>query len=96
MRKAVVLVSGGLDSAVTLFFAAGAGYDPYGLAFDYGQRHKKELYFAKRITQAAGAKLKIVRLRLPWKGTSLLDKKMKLPQGRSPEQIRKSGIPSTS
>ena len=46
--QAVVLVSGGLDSATTLAIARSQGYDCYALSFDYGQRHRCELEAAKR------------------------------------------------
>lgn len=50
--KAVVLVSGGMDSAVTLATATEAGFECYALSFDYGQRHRVELAAARRIAQA--------------------------------------------
>jgi len=92
--KAVVLVSGGLDSAVTLFLAIKKGYECYPITFDYGQRHRREIAQAKKIAQAAGLKLSIVKLQLPWKGSSLLDKGIKVPQDRTIREIKK-GIPST-
>ena len=52
-KKAVVLLSGGIDSAATLFIAKERGYKCYPLLFDYGQRHKKELISARRIAAAA-------------------------------------------
>jgi 7-cyano-7-deazaguanine synthase len=87
-KKAVVLLSGGLDSAVTLYAAKKDGFDCLCLIFDYGQRHKKEINAAKKIARAAGAGYRIVKLDLPWKGSSLLDKRMPIP-GRT------GGIPST-
>ena len=93
-RKAVVLFSGGLDSAVTLFYAVKKGYECHCLTFDYGQRHRIEIKRARLIVKAAGSGLKIARLALPWKGSSLLDKKAGLPVDRSIREI-KSGVPST-
>ena len=55
-KKAVCLLSGGLDSAVTAFIAKKQGYDIYALSFRYGQRHTKELTCAKKISTAVGAK----------------------------------------
>jgi len=47
MKKAIVVFSGGMDSTTLLHWAVQKGYEVYGLSFDYGQRHKKELEFAK-------------------------------------------------
>ena len=94
MSKAVVLLSGGLDSAVTLFFAIKKGYKCHSITFDYGQRHKRELLSARRIAKAGNSELKVIKLILPWKGSGLLNKKIKLPLDRSTKQIKK-GIPST-
>ena len=93
-QKAVVLVSGGLDSAVTLFYARENGYDCRCLTFDYGQRHASEIEMARRIAQSADAEIKIVKLDFTWKGSSLLDKNIKLPVNRTIEAIN-SGIPNT-
>jgi len=79
-KKAVVLLSGGLDSATTLYFAKTKGFQCYCLIFDYGQRHKKEIASAKKIAQRAGCAWQIIKLSLPWKGSSLLDKKLKIPE----------------
>ena len=51
-KKAVCLISGGLDSAVTAFIAKKHGYELYALSFRYGQRHTKELSCAKKIAKA--------------------------------------------
>jgi 7-cyano-7-deazaguanine synthase len=59
-KKAVCLLSGGLDSAVTAFIAKKQGYDIYALSFRYGQRHTKELSCAKKISKAVGAKKHII------------------------------------
>ena len=53
--RAVVLVSGGLDSATTLAIAREQGYACYALSFDYGQRHQVELAAAGRVAIALGA-----------------------------------------
>lgn len=88
VKKAVVLLSGGLDSATALYWAKAKGYKPYCLLFDYGQRHKREIKSAKRIAQIANCKWRIIKISLPWKGSSLLDRKMAIPR-------RTAGIPST-
>jgi len=54
-RKAVVLLSGGLDSATVLAMAAGEGFACHALSFDYGQRHRFELQAAARVAKALGA-----------------------------------------
>lgn len=79
IRQAVVLLSGGLDSAVTLYFAKKQGFQCRCLIFDYGQRHQREIKGAKRIAQRANCKWQIIRIKLPWKDSSLLDNKIKLP-----------------
>ncbi len=93
-RKAVVLLSGGLDSATALFFARRKGYAPHALLFDYGQRHRKELRFAKRLARYARVPYTVVRFALPWGGSALLDASMSLPGKRSPAAMRRE-IPAT-
>lgn len=91
MERAVVLLSGGLDSATTLYQAKRFGFKCLCLIFDYGQRHKKEIDSAKRIALKAGFPAKIIKIGLPWRGSSLLDKKVKIRRLPHPE----SGIPGT-
>jgi 7-cyano-7-deazaguanine synthase len=72
-RKAVVLVSGGLDSTTVLAQARDAGYRCYTLSFDYGQRHRAELEAARRVSAAYGdVEHKLVRLNLDSIGGSAL------------------------
>lgn len=71
--KAVVLLSGGLDSATVLAMARAAGYECYGLSVDYGQRHQAELNAAARVADALGARVhKTVRVDLSAIGGSAL------------------------
>jgi 7-cyano-7-deazaguanine synthase len=71
--KAVVLLSGGLDSATTLAIAREAGHDCYCLSIDYGQRHRSELDAAARVARALGAVAhKVVRIDLGSVGGSAL------------------------
>lgn len=92
MKKVVVLLSGGLDSATILYYAKHNGFTPHCLIFDYGQRHRKEIGRAKRIATNARCHYRIMKIALPWHGSSLLDKKMSLPRQR---KIDTKKIPST-
>lgn len=91
-KNAVVLLSGGLDSATVLYYAKAKGYAPYGLIFDYGQRHKKEVSYAQQIARRAGCRFQLMRIALPWKGSSLLDRSLDVPDTRFPKPGK---IPST-
>ena len=93
MTKAIILLSGGLDSAVVLWLVRSKGYELYTLTFDYGQKHIKELKFAEKLAELAGVKAhKTVTLKLDaWGGSSLTDKSMKIENGN----ITRSDIPAT-
>jgi len=78
-RRAVILLSGGLDSATTLYLAKKNGFQAHCLIFDYGQRHRREIIQAKKIAQQNRCPFKIVKISLPWKGSALLDKSISLP-----------------
>ena len=56
MKRAVVLLSGGLDSVTALAIAMQQGYECYSLSFDYGQRHNSELQAAEKLSKQLGAK----------------------------------------
>lgn len=60
MKKAVVLLSGGIDSTTTMAIAKEEGYELYALSFNYGQRHRIELEFAKKIAKSLGAKKHLI------------------------------------
>jgi 7-cyano-7-deazaguanine synthase len=90
-RRAVVLVSGGLDSAVTLAVARAQGYETYALSFDYGQRHRAELAAARRVATSIGAAAhKIIRIDLSdIGGSALTDPRIAVPD------VPTEGIPIT-
>ena len=91
--KAVVLLSGGLDSSTVLFMAR-KKYDCECLIFRYGQRHTREIESAVKIAGMAGCSYRIMDITLPWGGSSLTDKKLKLPANDIGE-IGRHGVPST-
>jgi 7-cyano-7-deazaguanine synthase len=90
MKRAVVLMSGGLDSTVTLAIALGEGYDVHGLTFDYGQRHRREIRSAKKVADHFDIKHKIIRIDLTQIGGSALTDDIAVPQGKTLKQIRAS------
>lgn len=94
--KAVVLLSGGLDSATVLYSAIASGDECYALSFDYQQRHQRELDSAIAIANSAGViEQKIVNFDLrSWGGSALTDDKIDLPQERSLAQMG-ANIPVT-
>jgi 7-cyano-7-deazaguanine synthase len=94
-KKAVVLLSGGLDSATVLALASEQGYETYALSFRYGQRHVWELEAAKRVAEAGGAKLhKIAEIDLRAFGGSALTSEIAVPKGRDVAEMS-HGIPIT-
>ena len=94
-KKAVVLLSGGLDSATILYFAKKQKFHCHCLIFDYGQRHNKEIESAKKIAKVACCPYRILKIKLPWKGSSLLGKENTIPQSASRQTSKRTKIPST-
>jgi 7-cyano-7-deazaguanine synthase len=90
-KRAVILVSGGLDSTTVLAMAQSQGYACYTLSFDYGQRHRAELYAADRVSRALGdLEHKLVKLNLDSiGGSALTDMSIAVPEEET------AGIPIT-
>ena len=90
-KRAVVLLSGGLDSATCLAIARSQGYECFAISFEYGQRHDSELAAAQRVVDALGAKeLKTIHINMgDIGGSALTDKSIDVPE--SPTE----GIPVT-
>jgi 7-cyano-7-deazaguanine synthase len=94
-KRAVVLLSGGLDSTTVAAMAMRDGYEVYALSFDYGQNHRVELEAAARVAKTLGVtEHKIVRVDLRSFGGSSLTTDEAVPKGRSDEAIG-HGVPST-
>jgi 7-cyano-7-deazaguanine synthase len=94
-KRAVVLLSGGLDSATVLAIARSQGYEPYALSFSYGQRHIWELEAAARVAAAIGAaEHKVAQIDLRIFGGSALTADIAVPKGRGMEEMG-HGIPIT-
>ena len=95
-KRAVVLVSGGLDSATCLAMARDEGYACYALSFDYGQRHSTELEASRRVAEAMGVvEHKTVRLDLrDIGGSALTDDAIDVPEGEG-EEAEGDRIPVT-
>jgi 7-cyano-7-deazaguanine synthase len=94
MKKAIILLSGGLDSATTLYVALDRGHKCHCLIFDYNQRHRKEIMQAKKIARRTGCDYKVIKISFPWRGSSLLDRRMQIPTDRDIEKMPQQ-IPST-
>jgi len=93
--RAVVLLSGGLDSTTVLAIARAAGFDAYALSFDYGQRHAYELESARRVAAALGAPDHVVAsIDLRVFGGSALTSDIDVPKHRPIESMGES-IPIT-
>lgn len=94
-KKAVVLVSGGLDSATTLAIARSRGFECHALSFDYGQRHRFELQSAANVCSSLGAiEHATIALDLRRIGGSALTAAIDVPKDRNVKELS-SGIPVT-
>ena len=95
MKKAVILLSGGLDSATTLAIAQNDGFTPYGLTFSYGQRHQFEIGASQKIAEACNLTDHIItEIDLRAFGGSALTDDIDVPKDRS-ESTMSGSIPVT-
>ncbi|MDE3195001.1 MAG: 7-cyano-7-deazaguanine synthase QueC [Acidobacteriota bacterium] len=94
-KKAVCLLSGGLDSTTCLAWARAQGFETYALSFDYGQRHRVELNAANTVAKAIGtAAHRVAKIDLRVFGHSALTDEIDVPKGRDESEIAQ-GIPIT-
>lgn len=94
-KKAVVLLSGGLDSSTTLAIAQEQGYVCHAISFRYGQRHAVELECARRVAERAGVREHVIaEIDLRAFGGSALTSDIPVPKGRATEEMAQ-GIPVT-
>ncbi len=95
MKRAVVLLSGGIDSTTTLAIAIAEGYEAYALSFDYGQRHQIETEAARSVANSLGTKEhRVAKIDLRVFGGSALTDDLDVPKQRSDVEIGRS-IPIT-
>ncbi|MCK9533099.1 MAG: 7-cyano-7-deazaguanine synthase QueC [Pseudomonas sp.] len=95
-KRAVILLSGGLDSATVLASARAQGYDCYTISFDYGQRHRSELEASRKISAALGAvEHKVIGIDLDGMGGSALtDSSLNVPESVSQGEIPITYVPA--
>ena len=95
MKRAVVLLSGGLDSATTLATAKEEGYEVFALSFRYGQRHEIEIVSAQKVAKSLGvSEHRVLAIDLRALGGSALTDTMDVPKNRAADEMT-SGIPVT-
>jgi 7-cyano-7-deazaguanine synthase len=95
MKHAIVLLSGGLDSATTLAIAITEGYETYALSFDYGQKHRIEIEAARRVAESLGAnEHRIVKIDNQLFSKSALTDDVDVPKKRTEQEIG-AGVPVT-
>jgi 7-cyano-7-deazaguanine synthase len=93
--KAVVILSGGLDSTTLLYWVVDRGHEPHVLSFDYGQRHRRELDFAKKTCEKLGAEHHVVDLtpihRL-LQGSALTSEEVEVPEEHYTHESQKRTV----
>jgi 7-cyano-7-deazaguanine synthase len=96
LRRAVALMSGGLDSATVLAVARRDGFEVHTLCVDYGQRHRVELLAAERVARAGGAAShRVVKMDLRSTGGSALTSDLGVPKDRDENTMAAAGVPVT-
>lgn len=95
-KKAVILLSGGLDSATCLAIAKSQGYECYAMSFNYGQRHKAELLAAERVANTLGAEaFKVIGIDMGGiGGSALTDEDIAVPVGGASDGIPVTYVPA--
>ncbi|WP_394809134.1 7-cyano-7-deazaguanine synthase QueC [Nitrosomonas sp.] len=95
MKKAVVLLSGGLDSATALAIARNRQFECYTLSVDYGQRHRSELEAARKVAQALGSYVhQVIKLDLTtFGGSALTDRSIEIPTSGEKTNIPVTYVP---
>ncbi len=91
--KAVILLSGGLDSSTCLALAINQGYEPYGLSFDYGQRHLQELDAVEQIVHHYKINCLLQKIILPSCNSSLINHSIEVPKDQLSDQIPNTFVP---
>lgn len=94
LKKAVVLLSGGLDSTTTLAIAISEGYECHAISFDYGQRHRFELMAAEQIARDAGIPHYCIIIDLRMSGGSALTDDIDVPKSGNRDQIPVTYVPA--
>ena len=95
MKQAIVLLSGGLDSATVLAIAKAEGFEPHALSFDYGQRHRIELELAKKQASAQGVNdHRIAKIDLRLFGGSALTDDIAVPKDQLSKDIPVTYVPA--
>jgi 7-cyano-7-deazaguanine synthase len=99
MKKAVIILSGGMDSTTLLYDIMKQGYEAYALSINYGQKHSKELEFAKRTCKKLNVAHKVIDLSAAGKEllsqSALTSKKIKIPEGGYREEnMRLTVVPN--
>ena len=96
MKKAIVLLSGGLDSATCLAAALHEGFECYTMSFDYGQRHRNELAASENLSRVMGAKEhRVFTLDLrQWGGSALTDDSLDVPKTGVSDSVPVTYVPA--